>query len=222
MNLQQFFEFAIGSFASLFPIVDPLGSVPIFLVLTAKDPSRLRQQTAARTAMYTVLVLMLFLLVGSGILRFFGISLEVIRIAGGIVVVHSAWQMMSAKSRITKRENEKAIHRHQNEQYEDIAFTPMTMPMLAGPGAIAAILGLSAQAGRALTLATSFNLLATLLAITLLGGTIYLCLRASGWLLNFLGETGIMASSRILGFITMAVGVQFILNGLADWLKDLQ
>ncbi|AFY75857.1 MAG: MarC family NAAT transporter [Hydrococcus sp. C42_A2020_068] len=222
MNLQQFVEFAIGSFASLFPIVDPLGSVPIFLVLTAKDPPRLRQQTADRIAVYTVLVLALFLLVGSGILRFFGISLEVIRIAGGMVVVHSAWQMMGARSRLSKRENEKAIHRHQNEQYEDIAFTPMTMPMLAGPGAIATILGLAAQAGRTLTLTTLLNLLATLLAIALLGVAICLCLRASCWLLNFFGETGIMASSRILGFITMAVGVQFILNGLADWLKDLQ
>lgn len=174
---------------------------------------------ASKTAQYTVLVLSLFLLIGGGILRFFGISLEVVRIAGGIVVFHTAWQMMSARPRLTARENQAAAEK--SAQHEDISFMPMSVPLLAGPSALAVTLGLSAQAGRALSVPTVLNFLAVLLAIFLLGLLIYLCLRAS-WFLIWLGETGIKASSRILGFFIMAVGVQLILNGIGDWLRHLQ
>jgi len=220
VNIPNFTEFVLGSFVALFPIVDPIGNVPTFLVLTSGNSPKERHQFASKTAQYTVLVLSLFLLIGGGILRFFGISLEVVRIAGGIVVFHTAWQMMSARPRLTPTENQAAAEK--SAQHEDISFMPMTVPLLAGPSALAVTLGLSAQAGRALSVPTVLNFLAVLLAIFLLGLLIYLCLRASNWFLIWLGETGIKASSRILGFFIMAVGVQLILNGIADWLRHLQ
>lgn len=219
MNIQDFAEFILGSFVALFPIVDPIGNVPTFLVLTAENSLKERHRFASKIAQYTVLVLSLFLLIGGGILRFFGISLEVVRIAGGIVVFHTAWQMMSARPKLTARENQAAASK--SAQHEDISFMPMTVPLLAGPSALAVTLGLSAQAGRTLSIPTLLNFIAVLLAIFSIGLLIYLCLRASSWFLIWLGETGIKASSRILGFFIMAVGVQLILNGLADWLRHI-
>lgn len=218
--IEPFAKFILGSFVALVPVVDPLGSVPLFLTLTIEASDQLRRQWAKRIAWYTMATLIVFLVIGGGILRFFGISLEVIRVAGGIVIFHSAWQMMSANPRLTPRENQEATGK--TDRREDICFMPMTVPMLAGPGAIATILGLSAQAGRTLSLQTALNFLAALIAIFLLGVLIYLCLRASNWLLVWLGETGIKASSRILGFFILAVGVQLILSGISDWVQRLQ
>lgn len=205
---------------ALFPIVDPQVNVPTFLVLTSGSSTKQRHQLAAKITRYTILVLVVFLLIGGGILHFFGISLEVVRIAGGIVVFHTAWQMMSARPKLTAKENQEVVHK--TDHHEDISFIPMTVPLLAGPSAIAVTLGLSAQAGHSLTRQTLLNFLAVLLAIFLLGVIVYFCLRSSNWFLLWLGETGIRASSRLLGFFIMAVGVQLILNGIADWFRHLQ
>ncbi|MEM6425895.1 MAG: MarC family NAAT transporter [Cyanobacteria bacterium P01_H01_bin.119] len=215
--MEKFIEFIFGSLLALFPIVDPIGSVPIFLTLTASASDRVRHQFARRTALNVMVVLIVFLLVGGWILRFFGISLEVVRIAGGIVVFHAAWQTMNAKPKLSRQENQGAIH--SIDHHEDISFMPMTIPMLAGPGSIAVTLGLSAQAGRDLSVATTLNLIAAAIAIAVLSLIIYLCLRSSSYLLKVLGERGISAMSRIMGLFILAIGVQLILNGIADWLE---
>jgi multiple antibiotic resistance protein len=218
-SLQTFIDFILGSLAALFPVIDPIGSVPIFLVLTAGMPMTLRQAYARRIAMNVILLLIGFLLVGGSILRFFGVSLEVVRIAGGIVVFHAAWRTMNAEPKLDTVENEEAVHRA--DQHADIAFMPMTIPLLAGPGAIAVTLGLAAQAGRGFTLATVVHLMAVAIAIALIGILIYIALRSSTLLLKWLGAGGIHALSRLLGLFVMAIGVQLILNGIADWIQSL-
>ncbi|NEP20256.1 MAG: MarC family protein [Leptolyngbya sp. SIO4C1] len=220
MLLREFVDFILGSLAALFPVIDPIGSVPIFLVLTAGVPQSLRRTYAKRIARNVILMLIGFLLVGGGILRFFGISLAVVRIAGGIVVFHAAWHTMNADSKLSDLENEDATHRA--DQHEDISFMPMTIPLLAGPGAIAVTLGLGAQASRnAAAIETMGNLAAVAAAIALIGLIIYIALRSSTLLLKWLGAGGIHALSRLLGLFVMAIGVQLILNGLADWLESL-
>ncbi|MEO0708156.1 MAG: MarC family protein [Cyanobacteria bacterium J06649_5] len=220
MSLQAFIDFALGGLAALFPVIDPIGGVPIFLVLTAGVPKALRDRYAKRIAINVVLLLIGFLLVGGGILRFFGISLEVVRIAGGIVVFHAAWNTMNAESRLSDLENEDAAQRA--GQHEDISFMPMTIPLLAGPGAIAVALGLAAEASRGVKgLETAQNLLAIAVAIGIIGLIIYIALRSSTLLLKWLGAGGIHALSRLLGLFVMAIGVQLILNGIGDWIETL-
>ncbi|NJL88135.1 MAG: MarC family protein [Leptolyngbyaceae cyanobacterium SM1_1_3] len=215
--MQPFFEFAIGSLLALFPVVGPCGGCAYFLVLTTDASQSVRRRLAQRTALYVLLVLLLFLLIGGGILRFFGISLEVVRISGGIVVFHAAWQTMNSQPKLTPRDNAAAVHCV--DQHEDISLIPMTIPMLAGPGSIAVTLGLAAQAGRDFSGETFSNLAAAAAAIALVSLTVYLSLSSSTLLLKLLGDRGISAMSRILGLFIMAIGVQLILNGLADWLE---
>ena len=217
--MQAFIDFTVASIAALFPVVDPIGSVPIFLVLTAGIPAAVRNRYALRIGRNVVLLLVASLLVGGSILRFFGVSLEVVRIAGGMVVFHAAWRAMNSDPKLNPVDNADAAQRL--DEHKDISFMPMTIPLLAGPGSIAVTLGLAAQSGRDMTMPTAMNLLATATAILLIGLVIFAVLRSSTLLLKVLGASGIQAMSRLLGLFVMAIGVQLILNGLADWLQSL-
>jgi multiple antibiotic resistance protein len=217
--MQAFIDFTVASIAALFPVVDPIGSVPIFLVLTAGVPGAVRNRYALRIGRNVVVLLVASLLVGGSVLRFFGVSLEVVRIAGGMVVFHAAWKAMNSDPRLNQVDNADVAQRL--DEHKDISFMPMTIPLLAGPGSIAVTLGLAAQAGRELSLPLALNLLATTIAIGCIGLIIFLVLRSSGLLLKVLGASGIQAMSRLLGLFVMAIGVQLILNGLADWLRSL-
>jgi multiple antibiotic resistance protein len=217
--VRVFFDFMVGGFAALFPVVDPIGSVPMFLVFTAGVPEALRRRYAWRIARNVVVLLVGSLLVGGSVLRFFGVSLAVVRIAGGMVVFHAAWKAMNSDPRLNEVDSQDAAQRL--GEHRDISFMPMTIPLLAGPGAIAVALGLAAQAGGDLSATTAVNLLAIAAAIVLIGFVIWLALRSSTLLLKVLGASGIQAMSRLLGLFVMAIGVQLILNGLADWLASL-
>lgn len=217
--MRVFFDFMVGSFAALFPVVDPIGGVPIFLVLTTGIPASLRNRYALHIARNVVVLLIASVLVGGSVLRFFGVSLAVVRIAGGIVVFHAAWKAMNSDPKLNEVDNQDAALRL--NEHKDIAFMPMTIPLLAGPGAIAVALGLAAQAGGDLSVPTAVNLLAIAASIALIGLVIFLSLRSSTLLLKVLGASGIQAMSRLLGLFVMAIGVQLILNGLADWLTSL-
>ncbi|MGB3786741.1 MAG: MarC family protein [Phormidesmis sp.] len=220
MPIKDFTDFILGSIAALFPVIDPIGSVPIFLVLTAGVPESLRRIYARRIALNVIFLLVGFLLVGGTLLRFFGVSLEVVRIAGGIVVFHAAWNTMNAESKVSELENQDAADKA--EHHKDISFMPMTIPLLSGPGAIAVALGLAAEASRGTQgVETAWNLLAIATAICLIGLIIYVALRSSSLLLKVLGAGGIQALSRLLGLFVMAIGVQLILNGLGDWIGSL-
>lgn len=216
--MQPFLDGVLGGIAALFPVVDPIGGVPIFLVLTAGVPNALRHRYAWAITRNVVVLLIGALLVGGSILSFFGVSLAVVRIAGGIVVFHAAWKAMNSDPKLNEVDNQDVAQRL--DQHKDITFMPMTIPLLAGPGAIAVTLGLAAQAGQP-ALPLPLNLLAVITAILLVGLSIFLALRSSSLLLKVLGASGIQAMSRLLGLFVMAIGVQLILNGLADWLTSL-
>ena len=218
--MQAFIDFTVASIAALFPVVDPIGSVPLFLVLTAGISPAVRNRYALRIGRNVIVLLIASLLVGGSVLRFFGVSLEVVRIAGGIVVFHAAWRAMNSDPKLNQVDNADAAQRL--DEHKDISFMPMTIPLLAGPGSIAVTLGLAAQAGRDMSLPTAMNFLATATAIILIGMIIFGALRSSTLLLKVLGASGIQAMSRLLGLFVMAIGVQLILNGLADWLSSLQ
>jgi multiple antibiotic resistance protein len=159
---QTLLSYAVGTLATLFPIANPLGAVPIFYSLTATDSPRDRIRQAQKISLNVVLVLATFLLAGKLILDFFGISLGVLRIAGGLIVAHTAWEMVTARQRLTVNEHQEAIDK------EDISFTPMAVPIVSGPGAIGVVIGLSTKA------TNWFDLLSCLIGVILFGAILYL------------------------------------------------
>jgi multiple antibiotic resistance protein len=205
--MRSLISYAVGTLVALFPITNPIGAVPIFYSLTAQNTPRYRLEQARKTTLNVVGVLLTFLLVGKLILSFFGLSLGVLRIAGGLVVGHTAWEMVTARQRLTPVEHQDA------EDKEDISFTPMAVPLIGGPGAIGVVIGLSTQATQWI------DYVGCCLGVVLLGGLIYLFLRLGEPLVERLGATGLGAINRILGFLILAIAVQLIANGTFDLVK---
>jgi multiple antibiotic resistance protein len=198
---------ATATFLALFPIVNPLGGIPLFFSLTAGFPEKERHRTALKTAMYVVAILVVFMLVGRFVLNFFGISLPVLKIAGGLIVANTAWGMVTGSSRMTMAESSEALTK------EDISLTPMAMPMLSGPGSIGVVMGLAADADHFL------SYLGMVVGIIALGLTVYLLLRLGGPFVNRLGPSAMGAINRIFGFLILSIAVQLVWNGVADFQK---
>jgi multiple antibiotic resistance protein len=194
--------YTIGTLAALFPIANPIGSVPIFYSLTATDTRSERRRTAQKTAINVVLILAVFLLGGRTILEFFGISLNVLRIAGGLLVANAAWEMVTSRQRLTESEQQAGAEK------EDISFTPMAIPLIAGPGSIGVTIGLATK------LTHWSDYLGCLIGIVLFGGLLYVCLVLGESLLSILGRNGLGALNRVLGFFILAIAVQLIADGV--------
>jgi multiple antibiotic resistance protein len=187
--------YTIGTLAALFPIANPIGSVPIFYSLTAKDTRSERRKQAQRTAINVVLILAVFLLGGRTILEFFGISLNVL-------VANAAWEMVTSRQRLTDSEQQPGTEK------EDISFTPMAIPLIAGPGSIGVTIGLATK------LTHWSDYLGCLIGIFLFGGLLYVCLVLGESLLSILGRNGLGALNRVLGFFILAIAVQLIADGV--------
>jgi multiple antibiotic resistance protein len=195
-------EAAITAFVALFPIVNPIGGLAVFFALTSEDTEAERRSLAARIAVYVVGILLAFALAGSYVLEFFGISLPALRIAGGLIVAHTAWTMVTASSRLTPAENAEAA------QKDDIAFAPMAMPMLAGPGAIGVVMALAARPD------PTTWLIGSVVAVLAMGAFIYLLLRLGAPLAKRLGPGVLGAIDRILGFLILAIAIELIITGI--------
>jgi multiple antibiotic resistance protein len=199
--------FTVTTLGALFPIANPIGAVPFFYSLTANDSARFRLKQARQTALNVVAVLIVSFLVGQLILSFLGISLGVLRIAGGLIVAHTAWEMVTAQPRLTTQEHHEAIDK------EDISFTPMAIPMISGPGAIGVVIGLATQAHGWI------EQMGCVVGIVLLGLILYLFLVLGEPLIERLGVTGMGALNRVLGFLILAIAVQLMANGVLELLK---
>jgi len=196
---------AVATFLALFPIVNPFGGVPLFFSLTADFTSAERQRTALKTAAYVIAILVFFLFFGRFVLIFFGISLSVLKIAGGLIVANTAWGMVTGDSRITAAESREASTK------DDISLTPMAMPMLSGPGSIGVVMGLAAHADSMIVY------LGMVIGIVALGVVVYLFLSLGGPLVKRLGPGAAGAINRIFGFLLLAIAVQLVWDGVADF-----
>ena len=203
--LQDLPTAAIATFLALFPIVNPIGGIPLFFSLTADLPREERNRTARRTAFYVIAILVTFMLFGRFVLSFFGISLPVLKIAGGLIVANTAWGMVTASNRMTMEERSEALTK------EDISLTPMAMPMLSGPGSIGVVMGLAAHANGLLAY------VGMMIGIVLLGFTVYLFLCMGGPMVKRLGPSAMGAITRIFGFLILAIAVQLVWDGVADF-----
>jgi multiple antibiotic resistance protein len=192
------------AFLALFPLVNPVGAIPLFCTLTSDGTNEYRKKMAFKTSLNVVIILIVFLLIGKLLLEFFGISLPVLKIAGGLIVAHTAWEMVTSKNKLTKEESSEL------DDKEDISFTPMAMPMLSGPGSIGIVIGLtSANSVSSISYYLGFSV-----GIILLGIIVYILLIISLRLFKLLGTTGIGVMSRIMGFFILAIAVEIIYQGL--------
>lgn len=203
----------VAILASLVSVVNPLGAVPVFLAMTPDYSSKERNKTALMTSLYFVMILMSFFLAGTLILSFFGISLNAMRIAGGLVILSSGYALLSGKFAESRAITEKV--REEAKEKEDISFAPMAMPMLSGPGSISLLIGMFAEYA-------DWESRAIIGSVILTAGLlIYFILRLSPYLFHLLGVAGLKAISRIMGFIVMAIGIQYIIFGVVNLVESI-
>lgn len=196
---------AAETFLALFPIVNPFGGVPIFFTMTSTWTAQDRQRTAVKTGVWVFVILVTFLFFGRFVLYFFGISLPVLKIAGGLIVANTAWGMVTSHARITPEES------HEAEDKEDISLTPLAMPLLSGPGAIGVVMALAAHVD------STTSYLGMIIGIAGVALSVLLFLWLGGPLVRRLGPGAVGAINRIFGFLILAIAVQLVWDGVADF-----
>ena len=204
--MDELARFALVTFTAVLFIVDPIAAVPTYLVITQNEAPLERRRTARRACIAMTVLLILFAATGTLLFRAFGITLAAFRTAGGLILWFVAIDMLRGERR-TQEGREELV---EGQAKEDVALTPLAIPMLAGPGAISTVIVVAGQArGLAQTL-TVYG------AIILTGGISFLTLRLGEPLLGRLGKTGIRVVTRVMGLILAAVAVQFVFSGIKE------
>jgi multiple antibiotic resistance protein len=205
-------ELFISIFAALFSVINPLGTVPVFVGLTKDETKHNRDKTSFWTAFNVCVILLISFFAGKYVLSFFGISLDSLRLAGGLIIATSGFALLTGS--FSKHKGmKKASIRQDVATRSEVSLTPLAIPMLAGPGSIS------------LLIATNqiyqewHQIPYILLAIFAVCASVYLILRSSHLIVKGLGASGINAISRIIGFIVIAIGVEYISVAVQSILK---
>jgi len=195
-------EVATSAFVALIPITNPLGAVAAFAGLTAgQAPPQIRRQ-ATMTGVYVCAILVAFALLGTVILHAFGITIPALQIAGGLVVAHSGFGMIVPRAPLTADE---ASH---SSSKNDVSFSPMALPLVAGPGAIGVVIALVARSSGV------EDRLGVACAAAAIGAVTALALRFGTPVIDRLGPSGVGALTRVMGFLILAIGVELIIHGV--------
>jgi multiple antibiotic resistance protein len=202
--------------SALFPIVDPLGGSPFFLALTVEYAPEARKALAWRIAMNSLALLVGSYFVGTYILAFFGISLPVVQVGGGLIVVATGWTLLRQKD-----DEKHDVHR--TVQPQDTfrkAFYPLTMPLTVGPGSISVAVTLGANAAHSHAL-HPLTIVAALVGCVLIGLSIFLCYGFADRLARLLGATAMTVIVQLSSFLLVCIGVQIMWNGMKALAESL-
>lgn len=196
-----------AALVALIPITNPVGALAVFAGMTGSSTPQRTRRMAWRTGMWVVVILAAFALVGSLIMSAFGISLPALQIAGGLVVAHSGFGMLDNTDTVSDSEKDHAATK------ADISFTPLALPLIAGPGAIGVVIALAARHPGVEAR------LGIVLATVALGVIISLLLRyATPWV-DRIGATGVGALVRVMGFLILVIGVELVAHGVLALVK---
>jgi multiple antibiotic resistance protein len=203
--------------SALFPIVDPIGGAPIFLSLTRDYTPQTRRILARRIAMDSFILMIASFAIGSHVLSFFGISLPVVQVGGGLIVISIGWAMLAQKDEDERGQVRRSV------DCKDVlkdAFYPLTLPLTVGPGSISVAITLGANAPRHLV-ANLFAVLSATIGVILVAGTIYLCYAFSDRLSALIGPTGLKVIVKLTAFLLVCIGVQILWNGASQLIASL-
>ncbi len=202
-------EHFILAFPAVFLIVDPFGALPVFLAMTTRDSPEKSRATALKACLTAAGLMALFTVFGGVLFRFFGLTLSAFRVAGGMLLMLTALDMLRARPPATRTSSGEE---KEGDEKDDIAIVPLAMPVLAGPGSIATVMVLVANGDGYQTGA------AVLAAIALTFFITWLVLRSAHPVKRVLGQTGLALVNRLFGLLLATIAVQFIFGGARDLL----
>jgi multiple antibiotic resistance protein len=219
-------HFALG-FSALLPLINPLGSALIFLGLVGNAPIESYRALARKIAINTVIFLAVVELIGSSLLGFFGISLGIMQVSGGIVIAMIGWSLLNQKDSTPSQEKTDAadavpaITRAEIYSLHEKAFYPFTFPITAGPGCIVVMLTLSVHATQSTVSQTILAHVGLFLAVIVLSGSIYFCYAYAPKITSAISPSTAHGILRVIAFILLCIGVQIAWNGLSALLEPL-
>ena len=210
--ITQFSSYVLLVVAALIPIANPFSTAPLFVSMTTGASKKQRQHIALLSSFYMFIVLTIFLLLGTTILNFFGISMSALRIAGGLIVATVGFNMVFDQSDNSGDSTEVS---DELKDYTKIAFTPLAMPMLSGPGSISVVMSMAAKLAEVESIKdTIIGYAVVTVGIAISAFICWLVLRASGSVVKLLGQKGIDALTKVMGFLLVGIGVEFLIAGL--------
>jgi len=203
----------LAAFGALLSVMNPLGTVPIFVGLTQQHSRAERSAVALRTAVSALIILMVSFFAGTYVLAFFGISISSLRIAGGLIIASSGFALLTG--RFTEHKGMKRRRVWEDaETRDEISLTPLAIPMIAGPGTISLLITYDQ------THTTFPEVLAILGAILSASVVVYVTLRGSHFIVSRMGASGINALSRVIGFVVIAIGVEFVASAAVSLVRS--
>ena len=209
------------AFGALISIVNPLSGAFIFFGATLGLDPKTRKQVSRWVAIYAFCIVTASLYVGAYVLSFFGISIPVLRVAGGIIVAMSGYRMLTEPDATEQRRSETPNPRWMDVSPSRLAFYPLTMPLTTGPGTISVAISIGAGRPHGFHASLLAFFLETLAAVALLALLVYVSYRNSSRLADFIGSTGTTIIVRLSAFLLFCIGIQILWNGLAELLGTL-
>ena len=206
-------ELFIYLFAALFSVLNPIGTVPIFVGLTHDYTKKERSRVSLWTSIDVFIILIISFFIGQYVLTFFGITINALRIAGGIIIASSGFSLLGGKFSKKRGINKKVTNEVQTRN--DIALTPLAIPMLAGPGSISLLIAFYQEHH------STNEVILAVLAIFAVALSIFLILRSANYLAKILGASGIVAISKIIGFLVIAIGIQYIISSILSIVRGI-
>ena len=213
-DLREIIQGILLVFAALIPIVNPLGGAPIFLAMTSTYAPHERALLAWRVTLNSFILLLASVATGTYVLEFFGLSVPVVQVGGGLVVSMLGWQLLQDPSSLDRPSPGKA------PSGRSLAFYPMTMPLTVGPGSISVAITIGANHPYSVR-SLLINFSATVIGLTLVAASVFVAYRYADRLSRVIGETGMNVLLRLTAFILLCIGVQIFWNGASALLRTL-
>lgn len=208
--MTNLFDFGLLVFTSFFTMINPLGIIPVFISLTRDISTKEAQKIAFKAVLTAFITLILFALAGKFIFSFFGISVNSLRVVGGLIFLMVGYDMLQARFIRTKSESETI-----EEYSSDIAITPLAIPIICGPGALTVAIVLYNDAPMIEQKFVLFSIILVILAI------VFFALIGGKKIIEFIGPNGNKVLMRIMGLIVMVIAIEFLFGGLKPILRDI-
>ena len=210
MTASPLFEFALLSFISMFTMVNPIGVIPVYTAMTAKLSPQESRRVARKATLTALLILLAFALTGQWIFRFFSISVNSLRVVGGVIFFFMGYEMLQARLTRTQFDDET-----NHEYINDISVTPLGIPIICGPGAITTAILLMNESQSPLQSGIVLGIIVALIALT------YVLLIGSHQVTRLIGENGNKVMLRLMGLIVMVIAVEFFFSGLTPIVRGM-
>ena len=211
-DLSFFLTILIG----LFSLINPMSALPIYIGMTANYTEENKLKTLKKTCVYILIICFVAYFIGVYLLNFFGITIPALRVAGGLIIFRSGWQLLN----VTHKKEVRGNLDEENDKKDDISFSPLAMPLLAGPGSMSFLITL--YASRRNTEHEAFwQDIASVTAIVLVAFSIYFIFKFAPKLMKYTGQAGLTSLSKVMGFIVIGIGVEMIISSITMVVKNM-